>query len=223
MKYQVIYADPPWQYTFPHTRANPEDDYPTMPTSEICKLPVGGLAADNCTLFMWAIWNKLDDALKVIEAWGFRYVTCAFVWVKTSGGSRPFWGMGAYTRQNAEICLLGVRGKPSVSSHSVHQVIMERVREHSRKPDAIRNKIIELVGDVSRVELFARQRFQGWDVWGNEVPVHTQTTIDPKEMPRPSRMAGFEVATENREGGVSEGTQQSNQLTKVTLVGKGDS
>lgn len=106
----------------------------------------------------------------MIKAWGFEYKTVAFVWVKQNRkGGGIFTGMGHWTRSNAEICLLATRGKPIRFSKSVHQIIMSPVEQHSKKPDIVRHKIVELAGDLPRIELFARQKTPGWDVWGNEV------------------------------------------------------
>lgn len=110
-----------------------------------------------------------------MEAWGFEYKTAAFVWVKkTSRAGGNAWGMGAYTRANAEVCLLGVtkgfKAGEMVKSHRVHQIVESPVREHSRKPEEVRDRIVELLGDVPRIELFARERFPGWDAWGDELP-----------------------------------------------------
>ena len=109
-----------------------------------------------------------------MEAWGFSYKGAAFVWVKKtrkSGGN--FWGMGQYTRANAEVCLLGVskgfKASEQVKSHRVHQIVEAPVGRHSEKPDEVRRRIVELLGDVPRIELFARERAEGWDAWGNEV------------------------------------------------------
>ena len=109
-----------------------------------------------------------------MEAWGFEYKTCAFVWIKKYRKSvTNFWGMGAYTRANAEICLLGVtpgfKAADRVKSHAVHQVIETPIQEHSAKPDETRKRIVELLGDVPRIELFARKRTPGWDAWGDEL------------------------------------------------------
>lgn len=119
-------------------------------------------------------FRRRGHALRVMEAWGFEYKTCAFVWIKKNRKSNTnFWGMGAYTRANAEICLLGVTPgfKPAaqIKSHAVHQVIEFPVEEHSKKPEETRRRIVELLGDVPRIELFARQRSPGWDAWGNEI------------------------------------------------------
>ena len=105
-----------------------------------------------------------------MDAWGFTFKTVAFVWLKRNRKSPTwFYGLGYWTRGNAEICLLAKRGKPKRHSAGVHQFIISPVEEHSKKPDVARDKIVELVGDLSRVELFARQKTPGWDVWGNEV------------------------------------------------------
>lgn len=178
-KYSVVYADPPWSYrqhgTGPKSRGNAEQHYHTMTVEDICALPVRQLAGgQGCVVFMWATFPQIPDALKVMQAWGFEYKTCAFVWIKKNRKSDTnFWGMGAYTRANAEVCLLGVthgfKAKNFIKSHSVHQVIESPIQEHSVKPDETRRRIVELVGDVPRIELFARQRAPGWDAWGDEL------------------------------------------------------
>lgn len=119
---------------------------------------------------MWVTFPCLLEGLKTIKAWGFDYKTCGFCWIKTNKKQNtPFWGMGYWTRANAEICLIAIKGKISRISKSVHQVIMSPIEEHSKKPDIVRDKIVELVGDLPRIELFARQYADGWDCWGNEV------------------------------------------------------
>lgn len=181
-KYSVIYADPPWSYrqhgTGPKSRGNAAQHYHTMSTEDICALPIRqimrGGGGQGCALFMWATFPQIADALRVMETWGFTYKTAAFVWVKKNRKSdTPFWGMGAYTRANAEICLLGMtpdfRASEQIKSHAVHQIIEAPVMEHSIKPDETRRRIVELLGDVPRIELFARQRVPGWDAWGNEI------------------------------------------------------
>ena len=145
-----------------------------MTTDEICELPVKDIKTDDATCFMWATFPNIGEALKVMEAWGFQYKTAAFVWVKKNKRSNSnFWGMGAYTRANAEVCLLGIskktKAKQCVKSNSVHQIIESPIEKHSKKPDETRERIVELLGDVSRIELFARQHADGWDCWGNEV------------------------------------------------------
>ena len=141
-----------------------------MSIDELCALPVKRLAEKDCLLFLWATFPQLPEALQLIKAWGFQFKTVAFVWLKRNKKSPTwFYGLGYWTRGNAEICLLAKRGKPKRRSASVHQFIISPVEEHSKKPDVTRDKIVELAGDLSRVELFARQKTPGWDVWGNEV------------------------------------------------------
>ena len=178
-KYNVIYADPPWAYrqcgATAKSRGNAVKHYPTMTTDDICKLPVDKIAGGGAALFLWATFPNIGEALKVMEAWGFRFVTAAFVWVKLSRKSNTvFWGPGHWTRANAELCLLATRGRPKRRARNVHQVIISHVQEHSRKPDEARRRIEALMGDVPKVELFARRPAPGWDVWGNEV----ESTID---------------------------------------------
>ena len=128
------------------------------------------IAADDCALFLWATFPNLQQALEVITAWGFTFRTVAFVWVKQNRRSDGlFWGMGYWTRSNAEICIIATRGRPKRASAGVHQVVISHIEEHSKKPAEIRERIVALMGDLPRVELFARQEAPGWDVWGNEV------------------------------------------------------
>ena len=169
-KYTVLYADPPWRYRNKPNGRSPESHYPTMKTEDICALPVQALAAEDCALFLWVTMPMLFEAQKVLAAWGFRYKTVAFVWVKQNRtGSGIFWGMGYWTRANAELCLLATRGRPQRRAKNIHQVIISPVEEHSKKPEEARRRIEALLGEVPRLELFARRPSPGWDVWGNEV------------------------------------------------------
>lgn len=169
-KYDIIYADPPWRYERDKVQGAAENHYPTMGIDEICALPVGEIAAKDGVLFLWATFPLLPEAFRVMEAWGYRYKSVAFVWVKRNRRSPGwFYGLGYWTRGNAELCLLATRGHPKRKSASVHQLIVSPVEAHSKKPDAARNKIVDLMGDLPRAELFARKESPGWDVWGNEV------------------------------------------------------
>lgn len=172
-KYSVIYADPPWTYQTYSEKGkgrSAERHYPTMSIDEIAKLPVGDLAAKDCALFLWVTFPCLPQAFRVLEAWGFSYKAVAFVWVKQNRVSDGlFWGMGYWTRSNAEICLLATRGRAKRVDAGVHQIVMSHIERHSQKPDEVRKRIVRLMGDVPRIELFARQHPEGWDVWGNEV------------------------------------------------------
>ena len=178
-KYQIIYADPPWSYkqsgSVKNSRGMAKQHYQTMSTADICSLPVQRITTSDAVCFMWATFPNIKEALQVMAAWGFEYKTAAFVWVKKNKKSDSlFWGMGAYTRANAEVCLLGIskntKTSDIVKSHRVHQIIMDKIGRHSQKPYTVRDKIADLLGDKCRqIELFARQEVKGWDCWGNEV------------------------------------------------------
>lgn len=170
-KYNVIYADPPWSYRDKGCRGNAADQYPTMSIKDICSMPVQELSAENCVLFLWATYPMIKEALEVIDAWGFKYKTIGFQWVKLNrSGNGYFLGLGHWTRGNTEPCLIATKGKPRRLSNGVSQLIFAPLRDHSRKPDIIRDKIQELMGyECSYIELFARKTTSGWDAWGNEV------------------------------------------------------
>ena len=169
-RYQIIYADPPWQYEQRSLKGAAEKHYPTMSISDLYALPVADIAAVDSALFLWAIFPQLPAALKLIRAWGFTYKTIAFLWLKKNKKSDSwFYGLGFWTRGNAEVCLLATKGHPKRRAANIHQFIISPVQEHSKKPDEVREKIVGLMGDVPRIELFARSYTEGWDVWGNEV------------------------------------------------------
>lgn len=172
-KYKIIYADPPWRFKVYSQKGlgrSAERYYPTMNIEDIQALPVGELADSDCVLFLWTTLPFLKDCFSVISAWGFEYKTVAFVWIKLNRkADNLFWGMGHWTRSNAELCILAVKGHPKRISAGVHQVVISHIEEHSKKPNEVRDRIVALMGDLPRVELFARQRTEGWDVWGNEV------------------------------------------------------
>lgn len=168
--YQIIYADPPWRYDQKGLQGAAEKHYSTMSLEDICKLPVGSISAKDSILFLWATFPQLPAALRVISAWGFKYKTVAFLWLKKNRKADSwFFDLGFWTRGNAEVCLLATRGHPKRQSSKIHQFIISPIEAHSKKPDIVRDKIVELAGDVPRIELFARQTTPGWDVWGNEV------------------------------------------------------
>jgi len=171
-KYRIIYADCPWGYRVYSGKGQgrtAESHYHTMDTEAIRSLPVAKIADDDCILFLWVTFPCLTEGLSVMEAWGFHYKTCGFTWVKRNKKADTyFFGLGHWTRGNAEICLIGTRGRPKRVSKSVPQICDARIMEHSRKPDEIRDRIVKLCGDLPRIELFARQRTKGWDCIGNE-------------------------------------------------------
>lgn len=138
-KYQIIYADPPWKYDRSKGEGVAERYYPTMSVSELSELPIAELADKDAVLFMWATFPKLNEALQLIKAWGFKYKTVAFVWLKQNkSGIGWFYGLGFWTRGNAEICLLATKGKPKRKSPCVHQFIISPLRRHSRMKQEIK-------------------------------------------------------------------------------------
>ena len=171
-KYQIIYADPPWSYRDKASAGNrgASFKYDVQDHKWICGLPVENISDDNCVLFLWITMPQLPNVFEVIKEWGFVYKTCAFTWVKRNK-LQPSWfmGMGNWTRANSELCLLATKGKPKRASASVHSVIDTPVERHSKKPDVVKDRIVQLCGDLPRIELFARQKTLGWDSWGNEV------------------------------------------------------
>lgn len=169
-KYQIIYADPPWRYENSGGQGVAENHYKTMSVEEICNLPISTLTDKNAVLFLWVTFPQLAEAFQVIEAWGFKYKTVGFVWIKQNrSGKGFFFGLGYWTRSNAEVCLLATKGKPKRQSRKISQLIISPLERHSKKPDKTRDLIVELMGDLPRLELFARESTPGWDVWGNEV------------------------------------------------------
>lgn len=170
-KYDVIYADPPWRYQDKKCNGACALHYDTMKIQDIKDLPVKELAAKDCVIFMWITYPMLKEGIELMEAWGFKYKTIGFQWIKLNkSGKGKFFGLGRWTRGNTEACFIGVRGKPSRKSNSVSQIIEESVKAHSQKPEVVRDKIRELMGtELNYIELFARQHSEGWDCWGNEV------------------------------------------------------
>nr|DAK25128.1 MAG TPA: N6 adenosine methyltransferase subunit [Caudoviricetes sp.] len=191
-KYNIIYADPPWSYKDKGCNGNAAQQYPLMTDADICALPVKDIAATDCVLFMWATYPKLPTALDVIKAWGFSYKTIGFQWIKQNrSGNGTFFGLGRWTRGNTEPCLIATKGsapcivldeegsapcliatkgKPGRVSRSVSQLVFSPLRAHSQKPDEVRDRIVELMGNIPRIELFARSAASGWECWGNEAP-----------------------------------------------------
>lgn len=171
MAYKIILADPPWSYNDKGSDRHPgaSHKYECMPLAKIQSLPIGETLADkDCVLFMWTTMPFLPDALETIKRWGFKYKTMGFTWVKRNKKKKDGWfyGMGNWTRANAELCIIATRGNPKRVSAAVHSIIEAPVRGHSQKPDEIYERIEKLCGDQPRVELFARQKREGWDSVG---------------------------------------------------------
>jgi N6-adenosine-specific RNA methylase IME4 len=176
--YQLIMADPAWRF---ETRSSkglaraPQMHYPCMSLDDIKRLPVGDLAAKDATLLLWAIDPMLPQALEVMAAWGFRFSTVGFVWAKLNKRANLkkfteadfFTGLGYWTRANAELCLLGVKGRPKRLSKSIRRLIVSPRREHSRKPEEAYARAAALCPGP-RLELFSRTERRDWTSWGNE-------------------------------------------------------
>lgn len=172
MKYGVILADPPWLFRTFSAKGegkSPQRHYRCMSIDDIKALPVPGIAADDCALFLWATWPTIFQAESVINAWGFRYSGLAWEWIKQNPVTGKYsFGGGYGTRKNLEPCLLARRGSPKVKSRSIRDFIIAPRREHSRKPDEQYERI-EAMYDGPYLEMFARQSWRGWDQWGDEV------------------------------------------------------
>lgn len=163
--YPVIYADPPWRYDYSETDSRKiENQYDTMTVEDICGLPIQTVAAPDAALFLWATSPKLREALRVIDAWGFTYRTCA-VWDKQK------IGMGYYFRQQHELLLVATRGDMPAPPEKarVSSVISEARGKHSKKPERVYQIIEAMYPDLSKIELFARNKRDGWESWGNQI------------------------------------------------------
>jgi site-specific DNA-methyltransferase (adenine-specific) len=181
-KYNIVYADPPWQYSsktpsfLPDKKVNGknftklEEYYPTQTKDWIKNLPVKDIVFDDAAIFMWCTDSHLKEGIQVIESWGFKYITIAFVWEKKTINGKTHSNLGAWTMKNYEICLFGTRGKmlKHKKCNSIKQKVATVRERHSKKPDMVRKNIEKLFGDLPRIELFARKKSEGWDVWGNE-------------------------------------------------------
>lgn len=173
-QFDLIYADPAWQYENKAASAGQwggaAAHYSTMTIEQLCALPVAQLAAPNCLLAMWWVPVMPAEALRVVDAWGFTLKNfMGFTWHKRTKHGKSHFGMGTLTRGNPECCLFAVRGKPLRVSASVRSFLDEPIGRHSAKPAEARRRLEQLLGDVRRIELFARDRHRGWSAWGNEI------------------------------------------------------
>lgn len=181
-EYNVIYIDPPWSYyndmsvdygvtTVRGVRRPP---YSVLSTDDIKALPINKVAADDCFMFIWTTDYHLYKCLQIIEHWGFEYKTIGFAWQKLNNKNEPVTFTGAYTlKSGIELCLLATKGNPKkfLKSRKVRALVTEKRGRHSEKPIEVRRRIDELVGDVPKIEIFARTRHPNWDAWGNELDV----------------------------------------------------
>lgn len=177
-KYNIIYADPPWQFSSRELQkydgvrfTSIEKHYPVQKKDWIKSLPVKTITETNSALFLWSTDAHIKEAIETIEAWGFKYITVAFVWEKLTKTGKTVANLGAWTMKNYELCLLGTKGKmlKYKKVNNIYQKVAEERTKHSRKPIKVRENIEILFGKLSRIELFAREEHEGWDVWGNEV------------------------------------------------------
>ncbi len=162
-RFSVVYADPPWQYGASSVTGGADQHYATMPTREICRLPISGSTTDNAVLFLWCTNPLLPDGLEVIKEWGFDYKTC-MVWVKDKATS----GLGVYMRGQHELLLIATKGSMVPEKRPVSVITSARM-EHSKKPDEVYGIIEGMYPNQRYAELFARQRHDGWRAFGNEI------------------------------------------------------
>ena len=188
-KYGAIYADPPWAFrnwSAKGTGRNAISHYDCLDFKALASLPVSDFAADDCALFLWATDPLLPRAFELILAWGFEYKTVGFYWVKLNTAAKHdadyFTGLGYWTRATPEQCILATRGKPQRQAKDVRRLVVHKRREHSRKPDAVRERIERLVRGPY-LELFARETKPGWDCWGNQLAPFDQGSVTTRRQP----------------------------------------
>lgn len=174
MKFNILYVDPPWAYKVYSRKGqgrSAENHYHTMNIEDIYDLDIASIAAEDSILFLWVTFPCLEQRFETIRRWGFQYKTLGFCWVKRckKQTEKWFWGLGFWTRANPELCLIATKGHPKRFSKGVHCVVDTPVEAHSKKPDIVRERIVELAGNLPRVELFARQSYPGWVCVGNEI------------------------------------------------------
>ncbi len=182
-KFSIIYADPPWHYggklQFDKSSKGQDEidlskkifissasfKYPTLKTDELEKLLVADIAEDDCLLFMWATNPHLEQAIQLGVSWGFKYRTVAFVWDKESHNP------GKYTLSHCELCLLFKRGRipQPRGARNIHQLVKSKRKKHSEKPLEVRQAIEQMFPSQEKIELFAREQFDNWSVWGLDV------------------------------------------------------
>jgi len=172
-KYQIIYADPPWSYNdkMAGHSFSLDHEYETQSKQWISELPIKEIANKNCCLFLWVTSPLLNEGIKVLEDWGFKYKTIAFVWSKYTKTGKLVSNLGRWTMGNVELCLLGVKGFPNSwrLDKSIKQLVQAERTKHSVKPNEVRQRIVALLGNRPRIELFACQKMEGWDAIGNGI------------------------------------------------------
>lgn len=196
-KYGALLVDPPWRF---HDNSKPTDatrstqrHYPLMTIRDIKALPIGDYCATDCAVFLWVLDTHLPEAIDTIKAWGLRFRTIAFNWVKTTSTGRLHMGCGWWTRAGSELCLLATKGRPRRLAANIRRVLLSPVREHSRKPDEVYSRIERLVAGPYG-ELFARTQWPGWDqlhspeadkfIARSYIPHEQQTSSTHQDLPR---------------------------------------
>lgn len=210
-KYSILYADPPWDYDGKTQHTNGEfkegksavDHYPTMKLDALMKLPIQEVCDKNALLFMWTSSPHLPQAIELMRAWGFEYKTIAFIWDKQK------LNPGYYTISQCEICIVGKRGtipKPRGATN-IRQFFSAPREAHSKKPDEIRNRIVQMFPTQKKLELFARQKADGWDVFGNQVA----GTISLPSQNIPPKENAQRQGTEGRTPQIAQGEAEASE------------
>lgn len=193
-KYQIIYADPPWRFGSKELYGDKKSGqvkrenrfreierfYETMSIENLKRLPIKQITDKDCALFLWCTDAHLKEGIEVIEAWGFKYKTVAFNWIKKYNTGKTCVNFAPWTLKSHELCLLGIKGKMGEykQSNSIRGLIEAERSKHSKKPEEARRRIELLFGDLPRIELFARNKVDGWDAWGDELPEEDVTLED---------------------------------------------
>jgi N6-adenosine-specific RNA methylase IME4 len=176
-KFDVVLADPPWSYYGQQDKwAAAAKFYDLMSDEHLLELPVGDILTDKGVLFMWATAPRIDFAIDLLRAWGLTFRGIAFVWVKTKQDClTPIGAQGvrpSIVKPTSELVLAASRvkrGRPMpIADEAVRQIVLAPKQEHSRKPDDIHESIDRLYPNASKIELFARRKYPGWEAWGNE-------------------------------------------------------
>lgn len=175
MKFDLIYADPPWEFKSNSQEApgrNVQKHYKTMSIKELKMMPIGSLAEENSMLTMWVTGPTLDQGISLLRSWGFKYKGTIFVWVKTTKKGTLHKGLGYTTRKNAEICIYGTKGKGLgiPINRNIEEVIIAQRQKHSQKPTEAYERLELLYPTATRLELFARNLRNQWISFGNELP-----------------------------------------------------
>lgn len=172
-KFAILLADPPYDYKGQKQHNGPGGKdtggailhYSTVKLSDLKTLDVPSICEKDCLLFLWVTNPHLDQGIELLKHWGFKWATVGFVW------NKEVTNPGYYTLSQCELCLIGKRGKipRPRGSRKVRQLVSEHRRFHSQKPDAVRQRIMEMFPTQTKIELFAREQSEGWASWGKDL------------------------------------------------------